>query len=142
VRIALSRSAPGGAALPLAAAVLLASGLALAAAGQDLRRIAVLLVLSPLLEETVFRAGVQEVLRHRWPARPWMAIGVTAVAFGVAHAVARADTAAFGVVLPALVIGAMYQRTGRLRDCIALHAAMNAAWLGYAVTASAYPGFR
>jgi hypothetical protein len=42
-------------------------------------------------------------------------------------------------VLPALLIGFVYAHTGRLRHCIALHAAMNAIWLGYAVITSAFP---
>nr|WP_229429729.1 JDVT-CTERM system glutamic-type intramembrane protease [Massilia sp. ZL223] len=128
--------------MPLAAAGLLAAGLGLAAAGQDVQHLAVLLVLSPLLEETVFRAGVQEVLRRRWPAAPRLAIAGTALAFGAAHALVRADAAAFAVALPALLIGAVYQRTGRLRYCIALHAAMNAAWMGYTAAVSWFPGIR
>lgn len=123
------RTAPGvvAAGVLLAAAAWLASPLA--ATGQDAQRIAVLLLLAPVLEETVFRAGVQEFLQRRWPLHSWLPIGVTALAFGAAHALARADSVAFAVALPALLIGAVYRRTGRLRHCILLHAAMNAAWL-------------
>lgn len=124
--------------VPLAAAAVLLSALALAAAGHGWLRLAMLLVLAPLLEETVFRAGVQEALLRRWHSRPHLANAVTAVAFGLAHAAVRADPAAVAAALPALLIGAVYQRTGRLRHCVVLHAAMNAAWL----TGAALLGYR
>ncbi|KQQ88078.1 JDVT-CTERM system glutamic-type intramembrane protease [Massilia sp. Leaf139] len=101
------------------------------------RRLLMLLVLAPLLEEAVFRAGLQEALQRRW--RPQPANAVTALAFGLAHALARADAAAFAAALPALLIGAVYARTGRLRYCVALHAAMNALWLRWSM-AGGLPG--
>ena len=33
------------------------------------------------------------------------------------------------VAVPALAVGVVYARTGRVRDCVVLHAAMNALWL-------------
>lgn len=125
--------------LPLAAAAVLLSALA---SGHVSPRLAMLLVLAPLLEEAVFRAGVQEALLRRWHSRPYLANAVTAVAFGLAHAAVRADAAAFAAALPALLIGAVYQRSGRLRHCVVLHAAMNAAWLGWSMTGAALPGYR
>ncbi len=121
---------PRPAALPLVAAVLL-SALALASAGHTWQRLTMLLLLAPLLEETVFRAGLQEALLRRWRRLPWLANTATAAAFGLAHAAVRADATALVAALPALLIGAVYQRTGRLRYCVVLHAAMNAAWLGW-----------
>lgn len=118
--------------LPLLGAGLLVAALAalaLLAAGQDAWRLLVLLVLAPLLEETVFRAGLQEALLRRWRQMPLLANLFTAAAFGLAHALARADAAAFAVALPALLVGAVYGRRGRLRECVVLHAVMNAAWL-------------
>jgi hypothetical protein len=44
----------------------------------------------------------------------------------------RGDAAAFAVALPALAIGLVYSRWRQLRWCVALHAAMNAAWLAAA----------
>lgn len=91
----------------------------------------VLLLAAPLLEEAVCRAGLHEaLLRHG--AAAWMANGMTAAAFGLAHVAARGDAAAFTVALPALAIGLVYGRWRRLRWCVALHAAMNAAWLAAA----------
>ena len=87
-----------------------------------------LLIAAPVLEETLFRGGVQEaLLRHGKAA--WAANVLTAAAFGLAHVAARGDGAAFAVVLPALAVGVVYNRWRRLRWCVALHAAMNAAWL-------------
>lgn len=115
--------------LLLASAGVLLSATVLVTAGQGLQRLAVLLVLAPLFEETVFRAGLQEALLRGWHALPHAANAVTAATFGFAHAIVRSDAAAFGVALPARLIGAVYQRTGRLQLCVALHTAMNAAWL-------------
>lgn len=47
-----------------------------------------------------------------------------------AHVAVSGNPRRIAVVLPGLAIGAVYARTGRVRDCVALHAAMNAAWLG------------
>lgn len=140
LRAAASGSSGTPCRLPIAVAAVLLSALALAASGHG--RLAMLLVLAPLLEETVFRAGLQEALLRRWQCRPGLANAVTAVAFGLAHAAVRADAAAFAVALPALLIGAVYQRTGRLRHCVVLHAAMNAAWLGWSMTAAVLLGPR
>ncbi|CAN5909043.1 hypothetical protein BH11PSE8_BH11PSE8_00260 [soil metagenome] len=108
-------------------------------------RLLLLLVVAPVVEESVFRAGLQELLRRLgsvsvhapviafWPSR---AIGselganlFTALAFGASHALLQGAWTGFAVVLPALVIGAVYARTGRLRHCVALHAASNLLWL-------------
>ncbi|MBW8759494.1 MAG: JDVT-CTERM system CAAX-type protease [Burkholderiales bacterium] len=90
--------------------------------------VAVLVVLSPVIEECVFRAGLQEwLLRHGIAQRG--ANLTTAVAFGVLHAIARLQWAAFAVALPALLIGELYGRRRLLRWCVLCHAAMNGAWL-------------
>lgn len=88
----------------------------------------VLLIAAPLLEEAVFRAGVQEALLRRGRAL-LLANVATALLFGAAHVAVRGDPAAFAVALPALAVGWVYQRTRQLRWCVLLHAAMNAAWL-------------
>ena len=118
LRLALAGAA--GLALVLAAAF--------AASGTAWRQAALLLVVAPLLEETVFRAGAQDWLR-RTTHRPSSAIAITAVLFGLAHVVVRGELVAAAVFIPALAIGVVYERTRRLRDCVALHATMNALWL-------------
>ena len=101
-------------------------------AGVSTGRVALLLIVAPLAEEVLFRAGLHETLLRRAVA-PWLANVATALAFGVLHAALRGDVAALAVALPALLTGALYQRTRRLRHCIALHAAMNALWLAAGV---------
>ena len=117
LRVALA----GAAALAVLAAAFDASGTAW-------RQALMLVVVAPLLEETVFRAGAQAWLR-RTTRRPLVAVALTAALFGMAHVAARGEPAAALVFVPALAIGFVYERTGRLRDCVALHAAMNALWL-------------
>jgi membrane protease YdiL (CAAX protease family) len=113
----------GGAALLLAATALFASARPL------LQHAWVLLVLAPVFEESVFRAGVQEWLARRERA-PGFAIVATALLFAAAHVVASGDPRRIAVALPGLALGIVYARTGRVRDCVVLHAVMNAAWLG------------
>lgn len=87
----------------------------------------VLLLAAPVLEESLFRAGLHEaLLRHSVVV--WLANAVTATAFGLTHVAVQGDWTAFVVVLPALAIGLVYSRWRRLRWCVALHALMNAAW--------------
>lgn len=129
---ALSR--PEAAVWPLGAAALALALLGIGAsfAGAGIERVWVLVMLAPLLEESVFRAGVQEaLLRRNW--RPLTANGLTALAFALAHVAVRGEASAFAVVAPALLVGAVYGRWRRLRWCVALHAAMNALWLVWAV---------
>ncbi len=92
------------------------------------------LLLAPLLEEAVFRLGVQDALvarlrpdRHAWA--PWL----TAALFAIAHVALAPDSndvlRAAATFVPALLIGVLYRRTGTLAPCIALHAAFNLVWL-------------
>lgn len=130
-RATAQRSMPAHTARALRVGALL---LMLAAGGAvlspaDATRAAVWLLLAPLAEEAVFRAGLQEELLRRRVA-PMIANALTAAAFGAAHAWAWQDAAGWGVAAPALLIGMVYQRHRRLGPCIALHAVMNAvAWV-------------
>lgn len=137
-RLALRHDAPALGALPWGAAgaalALVLLGAAAASAGVSLPRIGVLLVLAPLAEEVIFRAGLHETLLRRGEPS-WRAIVLTAIAFGVVHALLRADPMALAVALPALLIGAVYQHTRRVWPCAALHAAMNAVWLAWGLAA-------
>lgn len=102
----------------------------LAVDGPAWARAGMLLVLAPLVEEAVFRAGLQEwLLRRGMPG--WCANVSTAAAFGVVHLLAWQQWRALAVALPALVNGAIYGRWRRLRWCILAHAGMNAAWLAW-----------
>lgn len=122
--------APGAAGVTLlgvGACVGVAAWVALQAGASPLR-VAVLLALAPLAEEVVFRAGVQEELL-RLRMSPWLANAATALAFALAHALARGSLLGLAVVAPALLLGSVYGAQRRLRWCVLLHAAMNALWL-------------
>jgi hypothetical protein len=87
-----------------------------------------LVLVAPLGEELVFRAGLQEQL-HRWGAAALPAnLGATA-AFALAHALARSGVLAVAVCVPSLCLGALYAARRRVAPCVAVHAAFNAAWL-------------
>lgn len=119
---------------PVAASVLLLALLAAACAsiamGAPAWRALLLLLLAPVAEEVVFRAGLHEALLRR-AVSPLLANTAVAVVFAMAHVATRVSLSAAAVLLPALAIGWIYQRTRRLAPCVALHAAMNALWMGW-----------
>ena len=89
-----------------------------------------LLLLAPVLEEVVLRGGLHEPLRRRsdfW-GRPAVAVGLTAVAFGLAHLWLAPWTHALAVMVPALAIGVVFERTRSIFACVMVHAAFNAMW--------------
>lgn len=84
-------------------------------------------LLAPWVEEVVFRLGVQQGLLDRgW--RPWPTVLATALVFGLAHALLRADWFGLATALPALVLGGLYLKTRRVAPCAALHAVFNLIW--------------
>ena len=90
------------------------------------------LVLAPVLEEVVFRGGLHAALLRR-KSRPLLAgagriNALVAAAFGLAHALTRSLVLGLAVLPMALVIGWVYERTGRVRHCVWIHAGCNAAW--------------
>lgn len=92
-----------------------------------------LLLLSPAAEEVLFRAGLQETLSRllsdRIRAAELAANALTALGFAAAHLLMHAGLLAGLTLLPAMLIGHVYQRHRRLAPCIALHASFNAIWL-------------
>lgn len=128
---------PTGSTLPAAwrtAVGLAVAALALAAwlDGVAALRLAVLLAVAPLAEEALLRAGLHEALLRRGVA-PLPTVLLCALLFGLAHALLRGDPVALAVALPALLVGALYQRSRRLRDAVLLHALLNALWLAGAL---------
>jgi membrane protease YdiL (CAAX protease family) len=97
-------------------------------APQSSSRLLVLLLVAPLLEEAIFRAGLQEWL-IRAGLRAWVCIGSSALVFAAAHLPWRDPWAATALLLPGLALGVIYQRTRSLWACVAMHAAMNACWI-------------
>jgi membrane protease YdiL (CAAX protease family) len=91
-----------------------------------------LVVLAPVLEETVFRAGVHESLLRTLGQRAErlvIANVLTALLFAAGHVINRGDAQSLLTFFPALVIGAAYQRHRQLAPCIAMHAFFNVVWL-------------
>jgi membrane protease YdiL (CAAX protease family) len=91
-------------------------------------RFAVLLVLAPVIEELLFRAGLQETLLRRG-LRPLWANLATTLAFALLHGLTRSWPLAAAVLLPSLLLGQVYQGSRRLAPVVALHAAMNLFWV-------------
>lgn len=89
----------------------------------DAAALARLLVLAPLLEEWVVRAGVQEWLIRRLPALG--AVALSAATFAVLH-LGAGPRAALLVLAPGLLLALLYQRTRDWRLCALLHCGMNA----------------
>lgn len=88
-------------------------------------------LLMPVLEEWVFRGGVQEWLRQRW-SQHWqglsLANGVTSLIFAALHLWQHPPLWAAGVFLPSLVFGFFYERHRGLLSPILLHAGYNAGY--------------
>lgn len=87
----------------------------------------------PLLEETVFRGGVQGFFLQFAPGRRnwhgWTAANaLTSLAFALFHLFAHAPAWALPILAPSLVFGYFRDRTGRLTLPILLHIWYN---LGY-----------
>lgn len=93
---------------------------------------ALLLVFAPVVEELVFRAGLQQALLHRlvrWRAGALVANLVTALAFAAAHFALHPGGLAALTLLPALLVGGVYQRRRKVAPCVVLHAVFNTIWL-------------
>jgi membrane protease YdiL (CAAX protease family) len=93
----------------------------------------VLVVVAPVVEEIVFRAGLQEALTQQLKqsvlGRLWSVNLITALVFAGAHWAMQHTPLAALTVLPALLLGWLYQRHRSLALCIFLHAGFNAIWL-------------
>jgi membrane protease YdiL (CAAX protease family) len=95
---------------------------------------------APLVEEVIFRAGLQTWLIDRLAAHPRvgrlapalqaaLAISLTALAFAAAHLARQPGLLSLLTVLPALLLGGLYQQQRRLRCCVLLHGIFNGLWL-------------
>jgi membrane protease YdiL (CAAX protease family) len=85
--------------------------------------------LTCLAEEALFRGFVQAQLQRAWQhfaAGRWLALGVAALLFGLAHAAGGATYVALATVA-GLGYGWVYQRTGRIEASILTHFTLNTA---------------
>lgn len=94
----------------------------------DAAALARLLLLAPVLEEWVVRAGLQEWLIRRRPARGLGAgalpVACSAVGFALLH-LGSGWRAALLVLPPGLLLALLYQRCRDWRLCVLLHGALN-----------------
>lgn len=95
----------------------------------DAAAVARLLLLAPLLEEWVLRAGLQAWLirhaAHHGRQAGVLPVAVSVTAFGLLHAGAGAR-AVLLVLAPGFVLALLYQRGRDWRWCALLHCGMNA----------------
>jgi membrane protease YdiL (CAAX protease family) len=95
-------------------------------------------IAAPVIEEIIFRAGVQHGLLQ-WPHMQTMVFAsgplhasaanlLTAALFALAHVPAQ-GWVGLATFVPAVAIGMVYDRYRSVLPCIALHCAFNLAWL-------------
>jgi len=88
----------------------------------------------PVLEEFVFRGGVQAELYGRWLfSRSFLGISlanvITSVLFAAMHLINQPPLWAALVFLPSLIFGWSRDRYGNIRAAIALHVTYNAGFI-------------
>ena len=113
-------------------ALALLPGIVLAPSWPGTPAFVLFVVVYPVLEEVVFRAGLHYGLLRRWPPQH-VGLGlsrancVTAAVFALAHLWAHPPLWALATALPALMFGAFFERHGqRLGAPIVLHGVCNA----------------
>jgi membrane protease YdiL (CAAX protease family) len=117
----------GGAALYVAATL----GLPLPRPNPGWALFATSLLLAPVLEELVFRGGIQELLERRLQGRLGRdgANVLTSLLFAIAHLMVAPPWLAAGVFLPSLVFGRLKQLHASLAPAMLIHAWFNACFL-------------
>ena len=99
----------------------------------DAAALARLLLLAPLLEEWVVRAGLQEwLIRRRHPdtgREDWVPVSLSAGVFALLH-LGAGWRAVLLVLPPGLVLALIYQRSRDWRLCALAHCGLNSLALG------------
>jgi uncharacterized protein len=100
-------------------------------ASPDAAALARLLLLAPLLEEWVVRAGLQEwLVRRQRPGTAGVApVAWSTAAFGLLH-IGSGWLAALLVLAPGLAMALVYRRWRDWRPCALLHCGLNALAIG------------
>ncbi len=93
----------------------------LASHGEKAAIIVSVVIMAPLAEEIFFRGITQSMLRQYM--RPWPAIILASVFFGMMHVPSWQDVVA--LIALGVILGYNYERTGRLISPIVLHATFN-----------------
>jgi membrane protease YdiL (CAAX protease family) len=103
----------------------------------DTRFLFKLLLWGPIVEEIVFRAGLQRRLMGSFP-NSWVPNGIASVAFALMHYLFSGSLASLAVFAPSLALGWLYQRSDRLTWTVALHIGFNLIFLLSMCTLSAH----
>jgi membrane protease YdiL (CAAX protease family) len=89
-----------------------------------------LLLWGPIVEEIVFRAGLQRRLMGYFHNH-WTANGIASVAFSLMHFVLSPNVGSLMVFAPSVILGWVYQYTGKVAWSIGLHSAFNLLFISY-----------
>jgi membrane protease YdiL (CAAX protease family) len=89
-----------------------------------------LLVWGPVVEELVFRAGLQKWLMHRL-SNAWVANCTTSFLFAGMHYALAGHLATGLVVVPSIALGWAYSKTNSLALVIGLHASFNLVFIAW-----------
>jgi hypothetical protein len=102
----------------------------------DTKRLLLLVIVYPILEEIVFRGALQGWVRRKsWGLRHRFGVTtaniLTSIVFAAFHLIRRPNVWSAGVILPGLVFGFFRDRYGNLYAPMALHIFYNAGlvWL-------------
>jgi hypothetical protein len=102
----------------------------------DTKRLLLLVIVYPILEEIVFRGALQGWVRRKsWGLRHRFGVTtaniLTSIVFAAFHLIRRPNIWSAGVILPGLVFGFFRDRYGNLYAPMALHIFYNAGliWL-------------
>ena len=112
-------------------------GLPMRSAGEPpWRELLWIALIYPVLEEYVFRGGLQAALyRNTRLGKSWLGISlaniVTSIAFAAMHLVNQTALWAMLVLFPSLVFGWMRDRYDKLHACITLHIIYNAGFVWF-----------
>jgi membrane protease YdiL (CAAX protease family) len=89
-----------------------------------------LLLWGPVVEELVFRAGLQKWLSHRLSS-PLVANFIVSFVFGLMHYALNGQLATWLVIVPSLALGWVYCKTNSITFVVGLHASFNLAFVAW-----------
>jgi uncharacterized protein len=87
-----------------------------------------LLLWGPVVEELVFRAGLQKWLTRQTVGLHW-ANAITSSVFALMHYALSANPTSLAVFIPSIALGWIYQKTNSLAWAIGLHVFFNLVFL-------------
>jgi hypothetical protein len=123
--------------------------------GQWWLTLAFVILIAPVLEEFVMRAGLHQALIHGHSqsgkgtssqvgvgssiafllSHPWSRLGLVAALFGLLHW-SRSPWLALAVIPAGLLIGWIFERSRSWKRCALVHAGLNATWIAIALIAT------